>query len=60
MYGVKAMVPHAGCSIKGFIKCNIKSLMPSLLQVKSRLKKLIEMIEKFNNSTFTYRWNNQS
>ena len=42
----KVMVPAAGCSIKGFIKCNIKSLMPSLLQVKESIEKLIEKIEK--------------
>tara|TARA_Y100000996_G_scaffold415532_1_gene410875 strand:+ start:801 stop:1847 length:1047 start_codon:yes stop_codon:yes gene_type:complete len=44
MYGVKAMVPASGCNLKGFIDCNINSLMPSVKQFKESLS----AIEKNN------------
>jgi perosamine synthetase len=34
MYGVKTMVYSAGCTLSGFIDCNLDTLMPSFEQVK--------------------------
>ena len=34
MYGVKTIVPTSGCSLAGFIDCQLKTLMPSLQDVK--------------------------
>jgi perosamine synthetase len=40
MYGVKVMVAAAGCSLSGFIESELKSLMPSLKDIKNILSKL--------------------
>ena len=40
MYGVKTMVPAAGCELKGFIDCKLESLMPSLSNVKQAIQNL--------------------
>ena len=37
MYGVKVMVPSAGCENSGFIQCQINTLMPSFDDVKQSL-----------------------
>jgi len=37
MYGVKVMVPSAGCENSGYIKCQISTLMPSFDDVKQSL-----------------------
>ena len=37
MYGVKAMVTAAGCSLKGFIQSQLETLMPSLGDVKNAI-----------------------
>jgi len=45
MYGVKTMVFSGGCKLQGFIECKLKSLMPSLDDVKNIVSKL-ERYEK--------------
>ena len=37
MYGVKVMVPAAGCENSGYIGCQINTLMPSFYDVKQSL-----------------------
>ena len=39
MYGVKTMVPSAGCILDGYIDCQLKTLMPGLSDVKKALEK---------------------
>lgn len=40
MYGVKTMVPAAGCQLGGLIDCKLESLMPSFLNVQHSISKL--------------------
>ena len=42
MYGVKAMVPASGCELRGFIDCQLESLMPSLSDVKNSISKMTD------------------
>ena len=42
MYGVKAMVPAAGCALGRFIDCQLESLMPSLADVKKSISKMTD------------------
>jgi perosamine synthetase len=42
MYGVKTMVPTAGCNLIDLISCQLKTLMPSIDDVKSSVSKLNE------------------
>jgi perosamine synthetase len=39
MYGVKTMVPAGGCSLDGFISCQLPTLMPGLNDVKKAIEK---------------------
>lgn len=39
MYGVKTMVPSGGCTLDGFISCQLQTLMPSFEDVKSAVSK---------------------
>jgi len=45
MYGVKTMVYAGGCGLSGFIQCQLKTLMPSLQDVKNALS-LLDQKEK--------------
>ena len=38
MYGLKTMVKSGGCELVGYINCQIKSLMPSILDVEDSIK----------------------
>ena len=39
MYGVKTMVPSAGCILDGFVNCQLNTLMPDLNDVKEAIEK---------------------
>lgn len=38
MYGLKTIVKSGGCELVGYINCQIKSLMPSILDVEDSIK----------------------
>ena len=48
MYGVKTMVPAAGCNLNGYIECRLNTLMPSYEDVKKSIELIFKCSKKHN------------